>query len=157
MPRNNLCARWAEVPLPLVPHVEPRPIWIISCVRSKPSARRQGLAQSRRHPDCRQGIGYWSSNGRCNTVHSLQARTCKCLLRMHEIAGADLTQEFQAQMIGVRRPSVTGVPGDRQKAGMISMSEAVFTLPWPKKALGLRMRRRHPFALSKDRRLERRC
>ena len=58
----------------------------------------------------------------CNAVHSLQARTCKWLLRMHELAGPDLllTQEFLAQMMGVRRTSVTGVAGDLQKAGMIS-------------------------------------
>lgn len=36
----------------------------------------------------------------CNALHSVQARTCKWLLRMHDLAGADipLTQEFLAQM-----------------------------------------------------------
>jgi CRP-like cAMP-binding protein len=58
----------------------------------------------------------------CNAVHSVQARTCKWLLRMHELAGADLplTQEFLAQMMGVRRTSVTEVAGELQRAGMIS-------------------------------------
>jgi hypothetical protein len=47
-------------------------------------------------------------NVACNAVHNVQARTCKWLLRMYELAGPDLpiTQEFLA--------------GDLQKAGMIA-------------------------------------
>ena len=61
-------------------------------------------------------------NVACNAAHNVQARTCKWLLRMHELAGAELmiTQEFLAQMMGVRRTSVTEVAGELQKAGMIS-------------------------------------
>lgn len=60
----------------------------------------------------------------CNAVHSVQARTCKWLLRMHELTGDELTvtQQFLAQMMGVRRTSVTGVALELQKAGMISHS-----------------------------------
>lgn len=60
----------------------------------------------------------------CNALHTVQARTCKWLLRMHDLAGPDLplTQEFLAQMMGVRRTSVTEVAGDLQKAGMITYS-----------------------------------
>ena len=60
----------------------------------------------------------------CNAVHNVQQRTCKWLLRMHDLAGTDLplTQEFLAQMMGVRRTSVTDVAGELQKAGMISYS-----------------------------------
>src|SRR4051794_27354284 len=63
----------------------------------------------------------------CNAVHSVQARTCKWVLRMHDLVGNDLplTQEFLAQMMGVRRTSVTQVAGDLQKAGMITYSR------WP--------------------------
>jgi CRP-like cAMP-binding protein len=60
----------------------------------------------------------------CNALHTVQARTCKWLLRMHELAGDDLplTQQFLAQMMGVRRTSVTDVAFELQKAGMISYS-----------------------------------
>ena len=60
----------------------------------------------------------------CNAVHTVQARTCKWLLRMHELVGPDLllTQEFLAQMMGVTRTSVTTVAGELQKAGMITYS-----------------------------------
>lgn len=58
----------------------------------------------------------------CNALHTVQARTCKWLLRMHNLVGADipLTQEFLAQMMGVTRTSVTAVAGELQKAGMIN-------------------------------------
>ncbi len=58
----------------------------------------------------------------CNAVHDIQARACKWLLRMHELVGAQLplTQEFLAQMMGVRRTSVTAVAGALQDAGMIT-------------------------------------
>jgi CRP-like cAMP-binding protein len=60
----------------------------------------------------------------CNAVHTVPARTCKWLLRMHKLVGNDLslTQEFLAQMMGVRRASVTEVAQELQKGGMISYS-----------------------------------
>jgi CRP-like cAMP-binding protein len=60
----------------------------------------------------------------CNAIHTVQARTCKWLLRMHELTGDDLplTQDFLAQMMGVTRTSVTGVAMELQKTGMIEYS-----------------------------------
>jgi CRP-like cAMP-binding protein len=58
----------------------------------------------------------------CNASHSVEARMCRWLLRMRDLAGSDdmmLTQEFLAQMLGVRRPSVSIVAGTLQKAGFI--------------------------------------
>lgn len=60
----------------------------------------------------------------CNAMHNIHMRTCRWLLRMHDLAGVDLplTQEFLAQMMGVRRTSVTEVAGELQKAGLITYS-----------------------------------
>jgi CRP-like cAMP-binding protein len=60
----------------------------------------------------------------CNAVHDIEARTCKWLARMHDLAGPDLllTQEFFARMMGVRRTSVTTVAGALQDARLISYS-----------------------------------
>ena len=58
----------------------------------------------------------------CNHVHSVSARMCRWLLMTHDRVGSDeffLTQEFLAQMLGVRRPSVTVAAGELQKAGLI--------------------------------------
>jgi CRP-like cAMP-binding protein len=58
----------------------------------------------------------------CNQVHSVEQRMCRWLLMTHDRVGADefhLTQELLAQMLGVRRPSVTVAAGRLQKAGLI--------------------------------------
>src|SRR4249919_3433333 len=58
----------------------------------------------------------------CNASHSVEARMCRWLLRMRDLAAAAdlmLTQEFLAQMLGVRRPSVSLVAHTLQKAGLI--------------------------------------
>jgi CRP-like cAMP-binding protein len=59
----------------------------------------------------------------CNHAHSVQQRMCRWLLMTHDRVGADefqLTQEFLAQMLGVRRPSVTVAAGLLQSSGLIS-------------------------------------
>lgn len=60
----------------------------------------------------------------CNAVHDIEARTCKWLSRMYDLAGPDLplTQEFFAGMMGVRRTSVTTAAGALQSDGLISYS-----------------------------------
>ncbi len=58
----------------------------------------------------------------CNGLHSIQERCARWLLLTHDRVGADefpLTQEFLAQMLGVRRASVTVVAGALQQAGFI--------------------------------------
>ena len=50
---------------------------------------------------------------------------CRWLLYMRDLAGSNdlmLTQEFLAQMLGVRRPSVSLVANTLQKAGLIKYS-----------------------------------
>lgn len=58
----------------------------------------------------------------CNASHMVEARMCRWLLRMRDLAETDnllLTQEFLAQMLGVQRSSVSGVASALQKAGLI--------------------------------------
>jgi len=57
----------------------------------------------------------------CNVSHSVEARLSRWLLRTRDVTGSDtlgLTQEFLAQMLGVRRTSVSLVAGTLQKAGL---------------------------------------
>ena len=61
----------------------------------------------------------------CNASHTVEARMCRWLLYMRDLAGSDdlmLTQEFLAQMLSVRRPSVSVVASPLQKAGLIKYS-----------------------------------
>jgi CRP-like cAMP-binding protein len=67
----------------------------------------------------------------CNHRHSVEKRMCRWLLMSHDRVGADefqLTQEFLAQMLGVRRPTVTAVAGKLQKAGLIAYHRGTLTI-----------------------------
>lgn len=57
----------------------------------------------------------------CNAIHKVPQRLAKWLLRMRDLSGDDLplTQEFLAQMIGVRRTSVTEAAQHFNRLGMI--------------------------------------
>jgi CRP-like cAMP-binding protein len=58
----------------------------------------------------------------CNASHLIEARMCRWLLRLRDLAASDslmITQEFLAQMLGVRRTSVSLVASTLQKAGLI--------------------------------------
>ncbi len=67
----------------------------------------------------------------CNHIHSVEKRMCRWLLMTHDRVGADqfnLTQEFMAQMLGVRRASVSVVAGILQRAGLISYHRGRITI-----------------------------
>jgi CRP-like cAMP-binding protein len=58
----------------------------------------------------------------CNTMHSAQERLCRWLLTSQDRIGEDLltlTHEFLAQLLGVRRQTVTVIAGTLQAAGLI--------------------------------------
>jgi CRP-like cAMP-binding protein len=58
----------------------------------------------------------------CMAHHEVDARLCRWLLRARDLSGSDhlpFTQEFLAEMLGVRRTSVTAVARTLQEAGMI--------------------------------------
>jgi CRP-like cAMP-binding protein len=59
----------------------------------------------------------------CNTVHAVDERAARWLLLTHDRVGRDefpLTQEFLAQMLGVRRASVNTAASMLQRAGFIT-------------------------------------
>ena len=67
----------------------------------------------------------------CNALHSIEARFCRWLLQCGERAASDtvpLTQEFLAEMLGVRRTSVTEVASKVQSAGAITYSRGVIKI-----------------------------
>jgi CRP-like cAMP-binding protein len=64
----------------------------------------------------------------CNRIHSIEKRCARWLLMTHDRVDGDrfqLTQEFLAQMLGVRRASVTEAAGALQEAGAIRYSRGV--------------------------------
>jgi CRP-like cAMP-binding protein len=67
----------------------------------------------------------------CNGSHSIQDRCARWLLESHDRAGEDrflLTQEFLADMLGVRRPSVTVAARTLQQAGLIEYERGRITI-----------------------------
>jgi len=61
----------------------------------------------------------------CMANHEVEARLCRWLLRARDLSGSDhlpFTQEFLAEMLGVRRTSVTAVARTLQEAGIIKYS-----------------------------------
>jgi len=61
----------------------------------------------------------------CNRLHTIEARFARWVLMTHDRVGDDefhLTQEFLADMLGVRRPSVSVVASAFQNAGLIRYS-----------------------------------
>lgn len=61
----------------------------------------------------------------CNRLHKLEERFCKWLLMSCDGAGSDeidITHDYLAVMMGVRRAGVTEAAGKAQEAGLISYS-----------------------------------
>ena len=64
----------------------------------------------------------------CNLLHSVKERICRWLLMCHDRAGQDefvLTHEFLAEMLGVRRQTVTTIAGKLQTATFITYRRGV--------------------------------
>jgi CRP-like cAMP-binding protein len=67
----------------------------------------------------------------CTNLHRIDRRLARWLLMTHDRAGSDefgLTQQFVAQMLAVRRPSVTVAAGILQKAGLIRYTRGSLTV-----------------------------
>jgi len=67
----------------------------------------------------------------CNAVHKIEARFCRWLLQTHDRAESDaimVTHEFLAQMLGVRRTTVTETSNKIEAAGAIICSRGVIEI-----------------------------
>ncbi|HEX8118517.1 MAG TPA: Crp/Fnr family transcriptional regulator [Pyrinomonadaceae bacterium] len=63
-----------------------------------------------------------SQSAACNALHRVEARTCRWLLMSSDGVGSpevNLTQEYLATMLGVRRPGVTEIAGKLRAEGLI--------------------------------------
>jgi len=72
-----------------------------------------------------------SQSAACNRLHVIEQRCARWLLMSHDRVGRDrfdLTQEFLAGMLGVRRPGVTVAMGVLEKAGLIKHGRGYITV-----------------------------
>lgn len=76
-------------------------------------------------------ISQLAQNVACNRTHTTEARAARWLLMTHDRVGVDtfpLTHSFLAQMLGVRRPTVSLTAGVLQSAGLIEYSRGIITI-----------------------------
>ncbi len=67
----------------------------------------------------------------CNRLHVIEQRCARWLLMSQDRVGRDsfdLTQEFLAEMLGVRRPGVTVALGVLERAGLIALGRGNITV-----------------------------
>jgi CRP-like cAMP-binding protein len=67
----------------------------------------------------------------CNALHSAERRLCRWILQVHDRIDEDvieLTQDFLAQMLAVRRPTVTLIAQNLQSAGLIRYRRGRITI-----------------------------
>jgi CRP-like cAMP-binding protein len=67
----------------------------------------------------------------CNALHSAERRLCRWILQVHDRIDDDvieLTQDFLAQMLAVRRPTVTLIAQSLQSAGLIRYRRGRITI-----------------------------
>jgi len=67
----------------------------------------------------------------CNALHTLRQRACRWLLTVHDRAGGsrfELPQSVLAEMLGVRRQSVSEVAAELRRAGLIEYRRGFMTI-----------------------------
>ena len=72
-----------------------------------------------------------SQSAACNRLHVIEQRCARWLLMSEDRVGRadfNLTQEFLAEMLGVRRPGVTVAMGALERAGLIAHARGLITV-----------------------------
>lgn len=67
----------------------------------------------------------------CNALHSAERRMCRWIIQVRDRVGDDvlkLTHDFVAQMLAVRRPTVTLIAQEMQNAGLIRYRRGEITV-----------------------------
>lgn len=84
-------------------------------------------------------MGQFTQTAACNAFHSIEARCARWLLMTRDRIQADeleLTQEFLARMLGVRRVGVTVAAGNLQRQGLIAYSRGRIAILDPERLAG---------------------
>ncbi len=93
--------------------------------------RRNGALQAGVYRYIHLLMGQFSQTAACNALHAIEARCARWLLMTRDGVKSDefdLTHEFLARMLGVRRVGVTVAAGDLQRQGLIEYSRGHITI-----------------------------
>ena len=88
----------------------------------KTEIARGGMLQSVLQHYTQALLNQLAQSAACNRLHSVEQRCARWLLTMHDRVDPDdfpITQEFLAQLLGVRRATITELAGRLQQAGLI--------------------------------------
>lgn len=97
----------------------------------KAEFNRGGILQSRLLLYTQALLSQVSQTAACNRLHNIEERFSRWLLTVHDRMQSDelpLTQEFIANMLGIRRASVTEAAGQLQRAGLLRYSRGRITI-----------------------------
>jgi CRP-like cAMP-binding protein len=103
----------------------PGEIWSMDADAFRAEVNRQGWMASQVERYTQALFSQVSQQVACNGLHSVEQRCARWLLLTHDRVGTDefpMTHEFLAQMLGVRRATVTVTAGILQKAGFVEFS-----------------------------------
>jgi CRP-like cAMP-binding protein len=93
--------------------------------------RRNAALQAAVHRYIHMLMGQVSQTAACNALHTIEARSARWLLMTRDGMQSDtveLTHEFLARMLGVRRVGVTVAAGNLQRQGLIAYSRGHITV-----------------------------
>lgn len=103
----------------------------IPAERFREAVQRSGSLQRVLHRYTQALLNQIARSAACNRLHPIGERCARWLLMTHDRAGSDqfpLTHEFLAQMLGVRRATVTVAAGMLQQAGLIRYRRGKITI-----------------------------
>jgi CRP-like cAMP-binding protein len=103
----------------------------LSVVAFRRELARQGALSDLMGRYAQAAVAYMMQSTACNARHQIQERCCRWLLSAQDRVGRDdfqLSHEFLAVMLGVRRQSVTVVAGTLQAAGLITYKHGHMTI-----------------------------
>jgi len=95
------------------------------------TVRRSSRLQTLMQRYCEYSLRFAHQTAACNTLHTIKQRACRWLLLVQDRAGGEqfeLPQAILAEMLGVRRQSVSEVAGDMRRLGLIEYSRGVITI-----------------------------
>ena len=105
--------------------------WVISAPRFEAAASRSAELRELIFAYTETLWAESQQNGACNAIHDGSSRLCRWLLQCANRTGSDqvpLTQEFLAEMLGVRRTTVTLLAQELQKSGILRYSRGRITI-----------------------------
>ncbi len=93
--------------------------------------RRNARLQTLMQHYCEYSLRFAHQTAACNTLHTIKQRACRWLLLVQDRSGGErfqLPQAILAEMLGVRRQSVSEVAGQMRRHGLIEYSRGVITI-----------------------------